>query len=363
MISRIYFSKSKALFLAVEDILKQFYDDYFVNDFDFVIFAIHPSYPYDDISFTIKSLLKSDNFIAFNAVSAFANQQIVEGVSALFIKFEKKGNIEIYSQDNLEKENLENYLNSNPNDLHILISAYNEMFPSFIESINTKATLVGGVASGDLERGVTYVYTPDKVIKNGFIVTTFKNVEFATGVALGYKLVGPKYRINLSKNNKIYVIDFEDASLIADSLLKNMKNPTIQDLWYSPIVILGKEKEVIRTFKDIKHGEYVELFGPVPQKIDVKLSFGIDSMLLEEDKKVANVVKQKLTNIETAFNFSCIAREFILGDLKAKESEWYVNILNSSLFGFFTFGEVASSDKIDFHNQTSVLVGIKEKDG
>ena len=105
MISRIYFSKSKALFLAVEDILKQFYDDYFVNDFDFVIFAIHPSYPYDDISFTIKSLLKSDNFIAFNAVSAFANQQIVEGVSALFIKFEKKGNIEIYSQDNLEKEN------------------------------------------------------------------------------------------------------------------------------------------------------------------------------------------------------------------------------------------------------------------
>ena len=142
-----------------------------------------------------------------------------------------------------------------------------------------------------------------------------------------------------------------------------MKNPTIQDLWYSPIVILNKEKKVVRTFKSIKDGEYVEFFGPVPQKAEVKLSFAVDSMLLEEDKKVANLVKQKLTNIELAFNFSCIAREFILGDFREKESEEYTNILNSSLFGFFTFGEVAGSDTLDFHNQTSVLVGIKEKDG
>lgn len=86
-------------------------------------------------------------------------------------------------------------------------------------------------------------------------------------------------------------------------------------------------------------------------------------MLLKEDEKTALKLKEKISP-EIIFNFSCVAREYILDDKKLKENEIYSQILNAPLFGFFTYGEIGpdySFQTSKLYNQSSLIVAIKEK--
>jgi len=184
---------------------------------------------------------------------------------------------------------------------------------------------------------------------------------------MNYKPIGPIYDVNLSKDDRIYVSEYMDASLIAKRLLNGMGDENIQNLWFSPIVILDDkdgEVDVVRTFKGFKEGEYVEFFGPVPNNSKIKLSFATEDMLIENDKVEANKIKNDMNEIELGFNFSCIARQFALGKRKEEETKIYSEIFNAPIFGFFTFGEIGMDKNFDifkFYNQTSLICGLKEK--
>jgi hypothetical protein len=146
-----------------------------------------------------------------------------------------------------------------------------------------------------------------------------------------------------------------------------MSDRKIQNLWYSPIVILNDTDgivDVVRTFKDFKEGEYVEFFGPVKNDQHIKLSFATEEMLLKSDKEEAEKIKGELSHIELGFNFSCIARQYSLGDKQKEETKLYAESFNAPIFGFFTFGEIGMNKRFDslkFYNQTSLVCGLKEK--
>jgi len=375
MIARIYHSQNSILKFALEDIYKQFHNDFFMDTYDFIIFAVNSEYPYQDIHYSIKKILKTNNYVAFNATDAFCNADTVQGVVALFIKFENEGKIITYYQNGFDNiEECYNYLSKNENDLHIMLSTASDELPIYLEKLNEKIKykkifIMGGISSGDMTKDelVTYQYIDNEIIKNGFMIITFKHVQFAKAISLGYQPIGPIYKVNLAKNNKVYVTEYMDASLIAERLLRNMKSRKIQNLWYSPIVILDDNDgmvDVVRTFKDFKEGEYVEFFGPVKTKENIKLSFATEDMLIESDKKEANKIKNELTHIELGFNFSCIARQYALGNKQKEETKIYAEAFNAPIFGFFTFGEIGlnkSFDTLKFYNQTSLICGLKEK--
>ena len=68
------------------------------TDFDFAIFAVSPKYRDHYIMYTIEKVLKipPEKYIAFHAVDSFENSKIVnDGISALFIKFERKAKIKV----------------------------------------------------------------------------------------------------------------------------------------------------------------------------------------------------------------------------------------------------------------------------
>ena len=376
MRARIYHSSNEIFKFALEDIYRQFLDDFAIDSFDFIIVAIDSKYNYEDINFSIKKVFNTNNFVAFNAVDAFAKDEIIEnGVIALFIKFEKNGKIDTYYQDNFEvNENLIEYLQKHNNDLNIILSYPSDDIPKFIEELNKKLgdndiSLLGGLCSGylDSEELVAYQYIDGKIIKNGVVLISFENCEFFKEVSLGYKAIGPHYKVQVVKGNRVYVIDYQDASLITKNLLKNIDNSSIQILWFSPLVILNEkdgEIDIVRTFKSIKDGEYVEFFGPIERDSLVKLSFATEDMLLKSNRKKAALIKENLKNIELGFNFSCIARQYSLGKKQVDEVKEYAKIFNAPIFGFFTFGEIDKSrvsNKIKFYNQTSLVCGIKEK--
>jgi len=119
----------------------------------------------------------------------------------------------------------------------------------------------------------------------------------------------------------------------------------------------------LRTIESI-NSEYVKLFGPVKEGQYFKLSFATEDDILKEDENVAKDIKSEI-NPEIIFNFSCIAREYVLGEKESEEIKTYVNIFKTPAFGFFTFGEIGPDryfKKLKLYNETSLLIGLKEND-
>ena len=351
MKARIYTSNKKTLFMAIEDICLQFREDFFIDDFDFVILAISPEFNPCDINPTIKKILNTENYLAFNATHAFSHDKLSNSLAALFIKFEKNGKISIKDFQSLNKDKL--------NIIFIPYNGDESCVCDIIENIHFP--LIGGVCSGDN----AYIYHNGKIEKTNPVILEFENIDYEFGISLGYKPIGPTYKAQVVFKNRIYVMDYEDASLLAKKLLKHTDG-NIQNLWYSPLLVISDKEgivDVVRTFKNIKENYYVEFYGKIERNSNVKLSFATNTMLLDEDRKTALKLKEKISP-ELIFNFSCVAREFILDDKKMQENEIYSQILNAPLFGFFTYGEIGPNYKFTIsklYNQSSLVVALKEK--
>jgi hypothetical protein len=79
---------------------------------------------------------------------------------------------------------------------------------------------------------------------------------------------------------------------------------------------------------------------------------------------VALNLREKIEYVELAFNFSCVAREYVLGKYQEEEPKIYSQILNAPLFGFFTYGEIGPNfdfSSLRLYNQSSLVVALKEK--
>jgi hypothetical protein len=183
---------------------------------------------------------------------------------------------------------------------------------------------------------------------------------------LGFKPYGINYEVTKAKGNKLYNIDDgRSASYIAYKLLDNIGVDDAKYLWYVPLHILNKEGGYTTTLRTIKSitDKYIEFFAPIKEGDFFKLSFATSQELVDEDKRVAREMLKDLEDPEIAFNFSCIARQYVLDDRKKEESQAYMDLFRTNLFGFFTFGEIGAdklNKKLRFYNETSLVVIMKE---
>jgi len=363
--------------------LHQLYEEY-SQDFekaDFLLFALHSSFDENEVNQKIKEIFKTDNFLAFNAVDSFANDIIIgKGITLCAIEFERKGKINTFCIDDIEEEKSLNltadYLNNNKDKLHIFIAGFCDGGMSvFTNKLAKKLdyspidNIIGGISSAEMgqEELKTYQFVSDRIIKNGFVILSFENIDFAAGVSFGFDAYGIRYEVSKAVGNKLYSIDDgKSASYMAMKLLNNIKTDDIRYLWYAPFAVLSDEKGYVkhfRTMADVKD-DHIELFGPIEEGEFFKLSFAMDEDLIEEDKRVARKLKREMSNSELAFNFSCIARQYVLEENQDKEAKSYMDIFGSNLFGFFTFGEIGIDKKhkdLTFHNETSLVAVLKEK--
>jgi len=379
VIAKVFKSTENSLLFALENLKKEIEKEF--NDFDFLFFSIHSKYDYNDINYYIKKVFKNANYVAFNGIDAFVDNSIVEGVSCCVIKFVKNGKISTFFIEDVSFENsltqTADYLNENKNKLHIMIGSIGSnkiKMGDFIEKLSLKLNyqpvnnIIGGISSGIINdnEAIVYQYIDNKIIKNGFVILSFENVSYEIGISLGFKPYGITYEVKKADNYKIYSVD--DGKKFSDvirNFMKKIDNKDIRYLWYTPIYLLDETDgyvATIRTIKDVKE-EYVEFFGPVKRHQKFKFSFGDAEILLEEDKRNALDLKEKMPYPELIFNFSCIARQYVLEDKQREEIELYTSILNAHLFGFFTFGEIGPDKnfkKLKLYNETSLLLALEE---
>jgi len=379
MKTKIVCSQECALLYSLEEIKEQLRD--LKEDFDFLIFSVHPKYGYDDVNYLIRKTFKTENYVAFHAVDAFNNARIVEeAVVCLAIKFERNGYIETFYVEDINRndealEKTVKYINSNPDALHIILAGLAEdKFALFLEKLSERINyspinnIIGGISSGYDEGGefLTYQFIKNLTIKHGFVILSLKNVAFSIDISLGFVPYGITYTIKKAKNREIYEVDgHKSIKKIIQDLLDGIENPDIRYLWYVPIYILDDKEgyvATVRTPAKLKE-ESVEFYGPVKEGDKFKLSFATPDNLIKEDTLCAKRVKEKLKHVELALNFSCIARQYVLEDKQEEELKVYASVLNSHLFGFFTFGEIGPDrefKKLKLYNETSLIVGVRE---
>lgn len=382
MISKI-FSASKSSFLFCvealeEDVRLQF------GEYDFLLFAIHPSFPIESINHIIKRVFQTDNFVAFHAINAFQDDRVVEeAVTVCTFKFQNRGKISTYSMEditNFEKDDsvseVANYFNQNSDKFHIILTGFCEgKVDYFIDAVSQQLryspinNIAGGVSSGTLEDDVmtTFQFINNKIIKNGFIVLSFENVEAKVGASLGFQPYGITYEITKAEGTRLYSVDDgKSFSYMMQKMLNNLEERDSRHLWHIPLHILNDKDgytAMLRTVKSLAN-EYVELFAHVEEGEHFKLSFATYVSLLQEDEKVAKKLIQVIREPEVAFNFSCVARQYILEEQQQKEVEIYTKNFNTHLFGFFTFGEIGPdtrSKTLQLYNETSFAIIMREK--
>ncbi len=367
------YSTKDSLFLAAEEVYKKLN-----QKADFFIITLHPKYGYEDVNSVLTKFFRN-NYLAFHAVDSFADEEIVEGLVVLSLKFERNGKINLFSLRELKENSLNeisSYLNRNKDDLHIIIGNFNDQkFGFFIEELSQYLNykpinnIAGGISSGFEvdEELLTYIFSENLVIKKGLAILSFKNFNFSIGTVLGFKPYGITYEITKAEGYSIYSVDSGiPFPYIVEGLLSNLPSKEIKQLWYSPLLILDEEEgyqSTLRTFRELKKDK-VNMFGPVRNGEKFKFTFATSKELLNESKKVAKELRSSLNFPELVFNFSCIARQYVLEDKQEEELKVYTSTLNSHLFGFFTFGEVGPDKKkrkLKFFNQTSMVIALEER--
>jgi len=360
-------STSPTFILALEEIREKL-----KKEPDFLILAVSDKYPEEYVIPSVERTFKTENFIAFNALDAFKDSSLVQGVTACALYFINSGDFSLKEiQDYEDRKSLKDiisFINEKKNWIHLFIGSTNESVDSFVNYLSEGLkyrpinNVIGGLASGEKPK----VFTKNGIIDRGGIFLSLKNFSFQIGIALGFKPYGVTYTITKAKNRKIYEIDEKPAPLLFKKLLKGIEERE-KILWFIPLYILDDKEGYVATIRTPAKltDEYLEVHGEVKEGTRFKLSFAFPEDLLEESKRVAKEVKEKIGSIvDLIINFSCTARQFLLDDKSEKEPEIYSSVLNSHLFGFFTCGEIGPDrglKKVKLYNETSLIVALREK--
>lgn len=388
MIAKVFYSTKPVLDEALLDIRSQLSNE----EYDYIIFSISPEYRMSMLLKYVPDIfnIKKSAFFAFHSSSSFANNNIVNfGVVALFMKFEHKGKlsytvVEDFDEENDNKEVLNKtyeYLHKHKDSLSVVISGVNnhdlpiflEQFSTYLEEnpLNNKVNSIsGGLLLGKYvdSKFRTNIIAGGKVISSGFLIISFKNVTFDIQISLGFKPVGPTYEITKADDYQLYEVDGRPINKIIEKITKNIDNFHLEYFYYLPLMILDEEDgyvSVLRTIRSIEK-DSVEFYAPLRNNTNFKFTFADENDILRSDKASVIKMKRKIGGkVDLLFNFSCVARQYVLNDKKEDEIELYYNDMNSEIFGFISAGEIAPDKlyrKLKLYNETSVLIGLIENE-
>jgi len=348
---------------------------------DFVMIALSYRYPVEEVHASIRRYADGCDYLAFHSTDSFHGDQIInDGVTALFITFERGGWIECFVGKDVSSENdalLENtaaYLEKRDDAAHLIVAGLcNNEMAFFVDRLSRKNIpadrVLGGLSSGFPigEETNTYQFYHDEVIRDGFVIVTFHQVRMVSSVAMGFAPVGTQYTITRAEGYRLYEVDGGDPfGNTIRKLMEHIGDFQAKYLWYTPLVILenssGQELLTLRTFRKMTT-KWVEFYGPVREGQLIKLSYGEVEDLLEADRKSAKKLRNELPDPELLFNFSCTARQYVLEESQEAENAAYLEEMQAPLFGFFTFGEIGHDPQkrsLQFYNETSLLIGMRE---
>lgn len=233
--------------------------------------------------------------------------------------------------------------------------------------------IVGGTAGNDFQQQATYQFCNDRVISDGVAgVLLHGDFNYRIGVTHGSRPVGLFRTITRAKGNVVCEIDHIPA---LDVLKDFIGVERVQDVGQTlNLFELGEEfpgqgySENILNRAILGVDEQlggIRLAVEIPEGSKVRITRRDMGLVLQRTREMTLAMTRELHDWRTAtyLYFNCSGRgSYLFGD-----PEQDVNVVRevltpeSSMIGFFTFGEFAPINSRNyFHNYTGVLVGMEE---
>lgn len=241
--------------------------------------------------------------------------------------------------------------------------------------LGTNFNLFGGMAGDDLTFTGTFVFTNTQTTGFGMaaLVLDANKIDLYGMAISGWKPLGVIKTVTKSEDNIIYTIDHQPAldiymrylgSVIASNedqqvFFENLGNQYPfqieregrEPLMCNPIGFDKEKKALICEFNIIEGCRF--RFSTPPD-------FDIKDTIVEQANELKNKV---LTDADALLIFSCAGRLAALGPLAQQENEGLVQVWDSPMAGFYSYGEFGRgvNGKHEFHSTTNSWVAIKEK--
>jgi len=247
-----------------------------------------------------------------------------------------------------------------------------ELVNGLLDSNISGNSIFGALAGDDLKMQDTYVFSDEGITNNGVTALILDgNKIIASGVATsGWESIGTEKIITRSKGNVVYGIDNAPAIDVFLKYFDKSKERLVEndlvvnELAQYPLhVIRENNYRVLRAplLADQERGALV-FSGTVEQGARIKFSIPPGFETIESTTQDIIKMKSSLPEVDALIMFSCKARHQALGPLVEEEVESIKNTWDAPLIGFFSYGEIGStnSHSCDFHNETISLVALKE---
>ncbi|MGM0496771.1 MAG: FIST signal transduction protein [Bacteroidota bacterium] len=232
--------------------------------------------------------------------------------------------------------------------------------------------IFGALAGDDLRMQNTYVFTNEGITNIGVAALILDGDKISvSGIATsGWESIGTEKIITKSKGNVVYGIDNTPAidvflKYFDKSKERLMENDlVVNELAQYPLHVMREnDHRVLRAplLADQERGALV-FSGTVEQGARIKFSIPPGFETIESTTQDIIKMKDSMPEADALIMFSCKARHQALGPLVVDEVESVRNTWNAPLIGFFSYGEIGSTDDhtCDFHNETISLVVLKE---
>ena len=235
----------------------------------------------------------------------------------------------------------------------------------YLHGINSslgKDIVVAGGMAGDLYNfAKTFTIYQDKVFSGGAVAVSLcgEDLEVYQDYNLGWRAVGPVFKISKSEKNRVYEIDntpvlevYKDIlgeEIVADFPVSAVEFPLIKkekDTLIARSMIAKLDDGSILYAGDLNEGDEVQ--------------FGVGSSHLVNMYEPMDNKKLSSNQIQAAFIYSCAGRKRFLGSSLEKGFKKLNSIAPTA--GFFTYGEFYSSDNnVMLLNITTTVLLLNEK--
>jgi hypothetical protein len=247
-----------------------------------------------------------------------------------------------------------------------LLADGEQVVKGIIETMECRVPLFGGLAGDDLRAQETFVFTSTQILDNGVLALIFdqSTVEL-TGIAVsGWKGVGTTKTVTKAKGNIVHSID----DLPALDVYHKYLNITAESLHMHaaeyPLQLMRDDgSHVLRSVMVINEDKSMVFAGTVPEGAQAKFSTAPGFEIIDYTIEQMAEFRDQFPVADAIVLFSCAGRNLQLGPMMEEEICSVRKLWNVPLVGLFTYGEIGPMPKgeCDFHNQTLVLVLVREK--
>jgi len=249
-----------------------------------------------------------------------------------------------------------------------------EILRGFEKVIGSDVTAFGASAGDDYSFAETFVFTNEKISKNGLLCLAINEEKIAIhGIATcGWNAAGTEKTVTKSDGNHVYTIDNIPALDITVKYggLQNItpdNKDVLMELAANFPLQLQREKgdPVMRPALVVDWTDnsfYTS--GTVPQGSKVRFSLPPDWDVMDKViKGVEKLKAEKMPEADAVIVFSCAGRILSFGPMMTDEIEGIKNVWNVPMVGMFSNAELgrATGGNLEMHNLTTCCIALKEK--